>query len=75
MLTRHAREQGARTGASVPIAREPEQAPAQHLAGEVLVRDGRLAALPAISELPQVGEDDVAQHALDREARQQPVER
>ncbi len=52
LLAGHAGEEGARPGTAIPTPRKAEQAPAQDLGGEVLLGDGRLAALPAIAELP-----------------------
>jgi hypothetical protein len=57
-----------------PAAREPEQAPAQHCGGEVLLRDRHFLSFPALAELVQVGDDDVAQERVDREPREQVVE-
>ena len=56
-----------------PRAR-PSSRPRRTLGGEVLLGDRGLAALPAVSELAQVGQDDVAQERVDGRHGQQPVE-
>ena len=45
----------ARARAAAPASCEPEQPPAQEVAGEVLLRDRCVAPLPPLPELPQVG--------------------
>ena len=75
LLTRDAGEQRHRPDASAPAAREPEQPPAYDPRGEVLLRDGGLAACPALAEIVQVGEDDVRERGVERRRGQQPVER
>ena len=57
-----------------PAARQAEQPPAQHAGREVLLCDRGVAALPALSELAQVRQHDVAQQRVDGRHREQPVE-
>ena len=52
-----------RPEAVTPAAAQAEQPPAEHVRGEVLLGDRRLAALPALAELVEVGEDDVREDA------------
>ena len=63
LLPGEARQERARPDAAAPIAAQAEQAPAEHVRREVLLRDRRLAALPALPELVKVGEKDVPQEA------------
>ena len=51
-----------------------EEPAADDAAREMLLRHGGLAALPAVAELVQVGQQRVAQNRLDRERGEHPVE-
>ena len=59
-LARRAGEQRQRPGAGLPALRHREQPALDEVAGEVLVADGELAALPAPADLAEQGQDDVA---------------
>ena len=74
-LARRTREHRASARAAVPPARKAEQATAKQVRGEVLLRDGDLAALPARAELVQKRQDDAAEHGSRRVVGQQAVER
>ena len=69
LLARCAGEDGDWPDASAPVACESEEAPAEQRGGEVLLRDRGFAAFPALAELMQVGNDDIAQERVDREPR------
>jgi hypothetical protein len=73
-LARWAGQQRARALAAVPPASKAEQAAAQDVAGEVLLPDRDLAALPALAELVQVGQHHLAEDGLDRQRREHAVE-
>ena len=73
-LAGRTRENRPRAGRLGPAAREPEQPAAQNVAREMLLRDARLAALPATTELVQVRKQDFAEHRLEPERREQAVE-
>jgi hypothetical protein len=73
-LARRAGQQRARPAATVPPAGEAEEAAAQDVAGEVLLPDRDLAALPALAELVQVGQHHPADDGLDRQRREHAVE-
>jgi hypothetical protein len=61
-LARRAREDSARARAAVPAARQAEQAPAQQVRREVLLRHGDLASLPSCAELAQERQHDIGEH-------------
>src|SRR4029079_1036514 len=69
-----AREDCDRPDAPAPAACEPEEAPSKQCGGEVLLRDRHVAALPALAELVEIWNDDVAQERVDRQPREQLVE-
>ena len=58
-----------------PAARQAEQPAAQQRAREVLLRDRCLAALPALAEVLEVRQYRVAKNGVERERREQAVER
>ena len=74
-LARRTGEHGARARAAVPAARKAEQATAEQVRGEVLLRDGDLAALPARAELVQERQDDAGEHGSRGVVGEQAVER
>ncbi len=74
LLAFYAGQQSKRPVAAPPAARERHQAAADHVAGEVLLNDRYLAALPAVAQLVQVGHDDLAEHGIDTERAEQAVE-
>jgi hypothetical protein len=57
-----------------PSARHGHEPPANDVAGEVLLRDRDLAALPALAELVKVRDDHFTQGGVDAEASEEPVE-
>ena len=59
-LARRAGEHRRRTRAVAPAAREAEQPPAKDVARKVLLRNGYLAALPALAELMQIRKQDLS---------------
>jgi hypothetical protein len=73
-LAGRAGEQRAPAAAGVPAAGQAVQPAGDERRGEVLLADGDLAALPAVSEVAQHGEHGVAQDAVQRVARDEPVE-
>ena len=75
LVARDAGEQRERRARVAPAASEPEQPATQQRAREVLLRDRDLAALPALAQLVEVGQDGIAQDRLDGEGGQQRVER
>ena len=64
-----------RPAAAVPAARKAEQATAEQVRGEVLLRDGDLAALPTRAELVQKRQDDAGEHGSRGVVGQKAVER
>ncbi len=74
-LARRTGEHRASARAAVPPARKAEQATAEQVRGEVLLRDGDLAALPPRAELVQKRQDDAGEHGSRRVVGQQAVER
>jgi hypothetical protein len=67
-------EKRARAVASPPAAGQAEQASPQDVGGEVLLRDGQLAALPAVADVVQIRHHDLREQRAQRRDRQQPVE-
>ena len=57
-----------------PAAGKPEHAPTDDTRGEVLLRHGRLPALPSIAELVKEGDEDPGEHEVDRCDGEEPVE-
>ena len=74
-LARRTGEHRASARAAVPAAGKAEQATAEQVRGEVLLRDGDLAALPARAELVQERQDDAGEHGSRRVVGEQAVER
>ena len=74
LLARRARKHRAVPRALVPPARERQQPGLDEPAREVLLRDGDLAARPALAEVVQVGEERVADRALEPVQAEQPVD-
>ena len=74
LLPRRAGKDGERPAPGPPPARETQEPATDHAAREVLLRHGGLAALPAVAELVQVGQQRVAQNRLERERGEHPVE-
>jgi hypothetical protein len=61
--------------AGIPPARERVQAPGDHRGGEVLRADRDRPARPAVAEVGEERQHDVAQDRVERERREQAVER
>ena len=74
-LVRRAGQHRARARAEIPAAREAEQAAAEEVRREVLLRDGDLAPLPAVAELAQERQHDALEHGGERVVGEQAVER
>src|SRR5205823_12059664 len=66
---RHARS--ASPDAAAPVAAQSEQAPAEHVRREVLLRDRRLVALPALPEVVKIEKDNVCEEDVDGRNREQ----
>ena len=73
-LARRAGQQRARPHAAVPAPGQRDQPPAQHHAREVLLRDRGLAALPALAQLAQVGQQHVARQGVEAQPGDEQVE-
>src|SRR5215204_3663933 len=73
-LVRRAREQRPGPFAAPPAPSEPEQPPAQEIRREVLLGYRELAALPTLSEIVEVGNDNLRQQRIERRDREQFVE-
>ena len=69
LLARQAGEHGRRADPEAPAASDAEQPAAQDAGGEVLLGDRCVAARPALPELAQVGQDDLARAACRRSPR------
>ena len=57
-----------------PSTGKVRQAPAEQVAGKVLLGDVHLSALPALAQLVQIGQNDLPQDRFDGEVGEQPVE-
>ena len=74
LLSWQAREHRRRPEPETPAARQAEQSPAHDAGGEVLLCDRGVTAQPALTELAQVGQDDLAEQRVDGRHGEQPVE-
>ena len=73
-LVRRAGDDGDRSAAGGPASGQAGEAAAQDLAGEVLLDERDLAALPPIALLLEVGHDDIAQDGSEGVLGDEPVE-
>ena len=74
LLPWQAREHRRRPEPETPAARQAEQSPAHDAGGEVLLCDRGVTAQPALSELAQIRQDDLAQQRVHGRHGEQPVE-
>jgi hypothetical protein len=65
LLTRGAGEDRERSATAAPAVGQGDQARAEHVAGEVLLADADLGALPASSDLPHRREHDVGEQRVE----------
>jgi hypothetical protein len=74
-LSRRTGEDRERAGALSPAPRETQETTAEEVAGEVLFSNAGAARLPAISELGEIGDHEVAQKRVETDRRERAVER
>ena len=74
LLTRRARQQGAPAVPVAPSAGERAQPAADHVAGEVLLRDASLGRGPALAEVVQEGQDHPAEGGVEVQRSEGAVE-
>ena len=60
--------------ALAPASCEPEQAPAEERAGEVLLRDRDLASFPTVAEVVEMRDDDISDQRVQRQGCNERVE-
>jgi hypothetical protein len=73
-LARRAGEDGQRAPSLTPAPREAEQAPAEEVAREVLLGDGRGPCFPALPQIVEIRDDEIAQQRFDADGGERAVE-